>query len=180
MVTRLGDCFDYTELDVVIPNEEGKVMRLFDVAACPKDECAIAVASFTKDIKTDSRYQIYKNGKLQDITAGGLPFWNYSVYLGGVSFIDKDRVALCRNDGLEDFGTDYVELWQFKGGKWKKEKCLHKEKVGEKIIRNLRPIVDYKGRYLLWQRGCYDHRKKGHTFTLEAKIYDLKTDKLIR
>ena len=180
VVTRLGDCFDYTELDVLIPNEEGKVLRLFDVAACPKDECAVAVASFTKDIKTDSRYLIYKNGKIQDITAGGLPFWNYSVYLGGVSFIDKDRVALCRNDGLEDYGTDYVELWKFKGGKWKKEKCLHKEKVGEDIIRNLRPIVDYKGRYLLWQRGCYDHRKKGHTFTLEAKIYDLEKEKLIR
>lgn len=180
VVTQLGNCFDYTELDVLISNEEGKVLRLFDVAATPMDECAVALASFTKDIKTDSRYLIYKNGSLQDLTAGGLPFWNYSVYLGGITFLSKDRVALCRNDGHADYGTDYVELWKFKGKKWKKEKCLHSEKVGTDIIRNLRPIVDYNGRYLLWQRGCYDHRKKGHTFTLEAKIYDLEKGKLIR
>ena len=180
VVTTLGNCFDYTDLDVIIPNEEGKVLRLFDVAATPMDECAVAVASFTKDTKTDSRYLIYKNGKIQDICAGGLPFWNYSVYLGGISFLDKDRVALCRNDGEEDFGTDYVELWKYKRGKWKKEKCLHSEKVGEKIIRNLRPIVDYNGRYLLWQRGFYEHRKKGHTFSLEAKIYDIEKEKMIR
>lgn len=180
VVTTLGNCFDHTDLDVIIPNEEGKVLRLFDVAASPMDECAVAVASFTKDIKTDSRYLIYKNGKIQDICAGGLPFWNYSVYLGGISFLDKDRVALCRNDGGEDFGTDYVELWKYKRGKWKKEKCLHSEKVGEKIIRNLRPIVDYNGRYLLWQRGFYEHRKKGHTFSLEAKIYDIEKEKMIR
>ena len=180
VVTRLGESFYFTDLDVLIPSEEGKVLRLFDVAACPMNECGVAVASFTKDVKTDSRYLIYKNGSLQDICAGGLPFWNYSVYLGGVTFLDKDRIAVCRNDGQPDYGTDYVELWQFKGGKWKKERCLHQEKVGENIIRNLRPIVDYNGRYLLWQRGCYDHRQKPHTFTLEAKIYDLKTGKQVR
>ena len=180
VVTRLGECFYYTDLDVIIPHEEGKVLRLFDVAPAPMDECGVAVASFTVEKKTDSRYLIYRNGTLQDICAGGLPFWNYSVYLGGVSFISKDRIAVCRNDGQPDYGTDYVELWQFKGGRWKKEKLLHKEKVGENIIRNLRPIVDFNGRYLLWQRGCYDHRQKPHTFTLEAKIYDLKTGKQVR
>lgn len=180
VVTRLGDCFYFTDLDIIIPHEEGKVLRLFDVAASPMDECAVAVASFTKDVKTDSRYLIYKNGSLQDISAGGLPFWNSSVYLGGITFLDKDRVAVCRNDGLPDNGTDYVELWKFKGRKWKTEKCLYKEKVGENIIRNIRPIVDYNGRYLLWQRGCYDHREKPHTFTLEAKIYDLETGTQVR
>ena len=180
VVTRLGECFYFPDLDVLIPHEEGKVLRLFDVAAAPMDECAVAVASFTKELKTDSRYLIYKNGLLQDICAGGLPFWNSSVYLGGMTFLDKDRIAVCRNDGLPANGTDYVELWKCKGGKWKKEKCLHQEKVGENIIRNIRPIVDYNGRYLLWQRGCYDHRQKPHTFTLEAKIYDLETGTQVR
>lgn len=180
VVTRLGDCFYYTDLDVLIPGEEGKVLRLFDVAVSPMEECAVAFASFTKDIKTDSRFLIYRNGMVQDIAAGGLPFWNYSVYLGGMTFLNKDRVALCRNDGAADYGTDYVELWKFRAGRWKKEKCLHSEKVGKNIIRNIRPIVDYSGRYLLWQRGCYDHRKKPHTFTLEAKIYDLEKGKQVR
>ena len=167
VVTRLGESFYYTDLDILFPHEEGKVLRLFDVAASPMAECAVAVASFTKDIKTDSRYLIYRNGSIQDIS-------------GGMTFLDKDRVAVCRNDGLPDNGTDYVELWRYKGNKWKMEKCLHKEKVGENIIRNIRPLVDYNGRYLLWQRGCYDNRQKPHTFTLEAKIYDLKTGKQIR
>lgn len=184
VVTRLGECFYYTDLDVVIPFEEGKVNRLFDVAATPMSETGIAIASFTKAVKTDSRYLIYKNGKLQDICAGGLPFWNNSVYLGGMTFLDKDRIAVCRNDGGPDFenelGTDYVELWKFKGGKWKLEKCLHKEPVTSLRIRNIRPLVDYNGKYLLWQRGCYDNRQKGHTFTLEAKIYDLESGRQVR
>ena len=60
------------------------------------------------------------------------------------------------------------------------EKRLHQEKVGPNLIRNIRPIVDYNGRYLLWQRGCYDHREKPHTFTLEAKVYDLVTETQVR
>jgi len=180
LVKDFGECFYFTDLDVIIPNEEGKVNRLFDVAATPMAESGVAYATFTKAIKTDSRYKIYRNGSIQDLCPGGLPFWNSSVYLGGMTFIDKDRIAVCHNDGAADYGTDYVEIWKFKGGKWKVEKCLHKEKVGEGLTRNIRPLVDYNGKYLLWQRGCYDQRIKGHTFTLEAKIYDLENGRQVR
>ena len=85
VVTRLGESFYFTDLDVLIPHDEGKVLRLFDVAAAPMDECGVALASFTKEVKTDSRYLIFMNGSLHDIAAGGLPFWNSSVYLGGMT-----------------------------------------------------------------------------------------------
>ena len=176
-ISALGESFVYTDLSVAIPHPEKQVQRLFDVARTPTAEYCVAFATFSPIVKYDSQYHIFKNGTTYDLCKGGEPFWLKSVYLGGISFIDAGRVVLSRNTGNDD----NIELWDWQKSNWKCSKTISSESTGpEHSFRNIRPIVDVNGKYLLWQRGYYNQKKHGFEYQLEARIYDIANDRIVK
>lgn len=158
------------------PSTDGVKQRLFDLADTDINTIEIAYTVFTYNREVhDAEYYVYKgtynNGTIYDVCFGGKAFW-LPKYQGGMKFLDKDTVLLSR------CGTDmkdYIEKWKFYEGddEWKKVDVYWSECIGERPIRNFRPIFADEGNFILWQRG-YRNYYNFSDFETTACIYDGK------
>lgn len=148
--TLTGSSISNTSFAEIIPSVYTN--RLFDVAVSNLDTVIVAYSTFTLSDTTDSVYHIYENGNVTDLCHGGPFFYNTSGYMGGVSFRNKDEVVLARADASSDF----IEIYERGNNGWERTRRVFDEKRGELPLRNIRPIFDTEGLFLLWQRGKYN------------------------
>lgn len=147
--TITGSAISVSDFDVIIPTS-GNQNRLFAVAETGINDVVIAFATFTMGSTTASDYHIYENGVISDICESGPTFY---LYQGGMYFRDKNTIALSRTDT----DTDHIEIYTKKNGVWQFDHEVYREKRGTSpTIRNIRPIFDTEGIFLLWQRGIYN------------------------
>ena len=148
--TLTGSAIANTDfIEIITSNNRN---RLFDIAVSNLNTVIIAYSTFTLSDTTDSVYHIYENGTVVDICHGGPFFYNPSGYMGGISFRNKDELVLARADS----NNDRIEVYERGNNGWEYKRTIFDEKRGTLPIRNIRPIFDTDGLFLLWQRGKYE------------------------
>ncbi|MBR6401927.1 MAG: BNR-4 repeat-containing protein [Eubacterium sp.] len=188
---QLGTSIDATRFNVVIPQEEGKYTRLFDVAVTNPDSVEIAYCKWNVN-GTKADYSILRNKEIYEIATQSDRFW--LKYFGGIAFIDKDNIVVSYGNDC----IDHVETMKF-GERTIKEEVEDDEikhtdtepiekKYVEKTIkdfhldrdisktsykdshyRSVRPVVDINDKTIMWQYGYYD--SKAYTsFNMDARF----------
>ncbi|MCR5791834.1 MAG: InlB B-repeat-containing protein [Lachnospiraceae bacterium] len=157
-----------TKFSKIIPIEEGKSQRMFDIAISkPEDTKVLYTVTPDTEIGTNSAYKLYVNGKNIDICEGGKHI--YPKYQCGAAFILDNRFVVARNEN----GFDCIELYGIDGEEVYVEDSIYKESIGVGDFRNARPIVDIHGNALLWHRGRYSPRSY-KDFETDAMLYLLE------
>lgn len=176
MSTKIGnitDTINKNNVSTIIPLEDGKTQRLFDVAITDPQKTLILYCKFTTLSFNDSVYMLYDSGNNYEICSGGEALW-HPKYQDGCAFINTSKIISIR--GYE--GSDIVEIYDYIDNAVAKNKQVFSEIKGSIPIRNARPIVDVNGNYAVWHRGYYnttDYTK----FNSDAKLYDIINDNLI-
>ena len=148
--TALGtENIPYSDFDIIIPNEQDKTQRLFDVAITAPNRPLILYAPFSD--ANDSVYKVYDAGTITVIANGGESLW-HPKYQDGCAWVGTDKIVSIR--GYE--GSDIVELYAYGSGTVSFIDTVYSEVKGSIPIRNARPIVDINGKAFLWHRGYYN------------------------
>ena len=178
---RLGTPIDATRFNIVIPQEQGKYTRLFDVAVTDPNSVEIAYCMWNTNA-TKADYTILRNGTKYNIATQSDQFW--TKYFGGVSFIDKDNIVVSYgNDSI-----DHVETMKFGDRTIREEveeqaaegvvhtitepvekqytektvtdfhpdRDISKTSYKDSSYRSVRPVVDINGKTIMWQYGYYN------------------------
>ena len=192
---KLGTQISSTKFNIVVPQDQGKYTRLFDVAETDVNETEIAYCKWSAGAKR-ADYSILRNGEVYPIASKSDEFW--LKYFGGISFINKDNIVV--SYGNES--VDHVELMNFGERTVTEEKDLKGEGEGTdeaelhtatdptpvKTItdfstnreisntsyktssyRSVRPIVDVNRRVVMWQYGYYNSSSY-NSFNMDARF----------
>lgn len=170
--TKLGtDNISYSEFSVIINRLPGLTQRIFDVAITEPEKPRILYAAFSAGFMSkNSTYKLYDAGTVTDICQGGCPLWNPKYQLGA-SFIGTDKIVLAR----EEAGRDIIELYHYTEGNIEFQKSVYEEIIGDRCVRNARPIVDINGNAFLWHRGYYNPGSYKEFFT-DAELYFMESE----
>ena len=163
----------HSNFDIIIPNEDGKTQRLFDVGVTAPNQPLVLYAPFTTALATDSIYKLYDSGVTVTVCNGGVSLWQPKYQLGG-AFIGTDKIVTSR--GYE--GKDMIEIYDYSNGSVALNKLVYQESRGDVGIRNARPIVDINGKAFLWHRGYYDPDSYTN-FNTDAIIYLMDSEEII-
>ena len=146
---------------------ENSTQRLLDLAISEKSKPIIAFCRFAHN-SAPADYFVYKDGSQHKICTSEAPFYTGSGYHNGMSFIGANKVVVSRYDSVSD--SDVLEMYSLNDFSLIKE--LHRYNTHGKIFREIRPIVDANGLYVLTVAGYY----KNNTFrdwNTECKIYEI-------
>lgn len=158
---------NYTNFDIIIPNEVGKTQRLLDVAVTAPTRPLILYAPFTVTSQNDGVYKIYDAGTITVVQNAGEALW-YNKYQNGGAWIENNKLVICRGY----MGTDYVEIYSYSNNSVSLVEQVWSEPKGSVPIRNARPIVDIRNKSFLWHRGYYNPNNYTQ-FNCDAMIKNL-------
>ena len=149
---------DYTSFDIIIDingyNESQtsdtaneKRNRLLDVAITAPNQPFIAYASFTGI--SDAEYYVYYNGTNIDVTACGDPFYQPSVYVGGMIFTPKNPDIIYLSRKISNISR--LEKWMYSNGAYTLDSEIDRGENG--LVWCIRPIIDEDGTIIFYQKG---------------------------
>jgi len=137
---------------IIIAHEEGKNLRLLDLAVTESERTAVAYAVFSS--ASDGEYRVgYYDNKLVSVpvAAAGDAFYTKSVYVGGMVFGEDDHTVYLSR---EEAGRWLVEAYQTDDEQaFARTQSLYRSDLGLVAIR---PIVAVGGSQLIWQEGDYN------------------------
>jgi hypothetical protein len=137
---------------VIIANEDGKNIRLLDVAVTDSARTVVAYAIFSDASDAEYRVGYYENKLVSvPVAAAGEAFYTKSVYLGGMVFgLDEHTIYLSRQDAgrwlVEAYRTDDEKVFQL-------TRSIYQSELGLVAIR---PSFAVGGSQLIWQEGDYN------------------------
>lgn len=198
---KMGNAIDATKFNIIIPQEQGKYTRLFDVAETDINKTEIAYCKWNIGGKK-ADYSILRDDKTYSVATQSDEFW--LKYFGGISFINQDYIVVSYGNNA----TDHVEIMKF-GERTEMEEVEVKDddkhtatdasqenagkntKFVEKTVidyssvneisttkydvstnRSVRPVVDVNGRAVMWQYGYYNSSSY-NSFNMDARFSKL-------
>jgi len=172
MVTSLGkEKLDYSSFSIMQAADEGKAMRLLDVAVTAPESPRFIYADFTNTSGvTDSVYTLYDSGNTYGICYGGKPLSGVRMHLGA-SFAGSDAIVAAFNSDDKDI----IETFSIGSSGVTPQAQIYEQSTSDG--RAAKPVSDASGSSILWYVGSYS---SATAFDTSAMLYLESSNTLIK
>ena len=172
MVTALGkEKLDYSSFSIMQAADEGKAMRLLDVAVTAPESPRFIYADFTNTSGvTDSVYTLYDSGNTYGICYGGKPLSGVRMHLGA-SFAGSDAIVAAFNSDDKDI----IETFSIGSSGVTPQAQIYEQSTSDG--RAAKPVSDASGSSILWYVGSYS---SATAFDTSAMLYLESSNTLIK
>ena len=166
------DGVNQNSFTIIIPKGTDRRNRIYDVAVTEKNNPVIAYADIYSYVFAN--YMVYKNGNLYNPCTSNYDTVSYS--FGGMSFVGSENKVVASYHRTEQNDSDIIKIFEYNNSddNYVSLRVLNTvQREGSKDIRELRPLCDKDGDFVMTFKGYYKYNSF-FDWQTDIQIYDIR------